>query len=285
MADEGENIYTYFAYLEPGKNFQYYFLNDSSLDAFEPVPDQCRTGPEGQRSVFIQEKDTVLSFKWGSCEDGDPDRKVKLTFNVSMKGSGMSLSKGIFLVGEITDWEFVRMTALGDSLYTYTYPEVSPGTSTAYYYLTNNSWENYQQYRETVPEECAYSDEVTGDPGWTTDRALVVPDHDTVTGYVWGTCIELDRAVSLGPEIKSADFVLNLFPVPATEQVYLHHGKNGFHGSLRIYDHSGKNIRQEHISDPGQQIRIDVSGMLGGMYILQLEDHISILTGKLFISN
>jgi hypothetical protein len=37
-----------------------------------------------------------------------------------MKGSGMDLSGGVYLVGTITGWDFIWMTALGDSLYSVT---------------------------------------------------------------------------------------------------------------------------------------------------------------------
>jgi hypothetical protein len=152
-----------------------------------------------------------------------------------------------------------------------------------YYYITNNSWDNYQQYRETVPPECAYSDEVTGDPGWITDRALVVPDHDTVVGYVWGTCIVLDKTVGTDSREKLPDQIPSLYPLPADQHVFLDFRQEGFTGSIRITELSGRTVQRDHYAGPDARIRIDISAVPAGIYVLQLQSKDFFFSRKLII--
>ncbi|MBN2262449.1 MAG: T9SS type A sorting domain-containing protein, partial [Prolixibacteraceae bacterium] len=44
---------------------------------------------------------------------------------------------------------------------------------------------------------CANSDELLNDPDWTTDRAFVVPDTDTLITNVWASCQSLNAVSAL----------------------------------------------------------------------------------------
>ncbi len=283
MADEGGGIYSYFTYLTPGDTVRYYFLNDSAWTALEPVPQECGSGVEGAREFVVPPDNQDISFAWGTCEAGGPPAAVNVTFNVSMKGSGRDLTKGVFLVGEITDWDFIPMSYLGDSLYSVTLKDILPGTTTAYYYITNNSWTNYRSYRETVPEECAYSDEVTGDPTWTSDRGLVVPSQDTVVGYVWDSCLVLDRSAGIerGPEYGGAS--LAVYPNPASGELNLDWSAPSGIRFVEILDLSGRLLLQERFPSGRTLVSLYLGGIPSGIYILKVSGRKQTLTRRLLI--
>ncbi len=270
MADEGGGIYSYFAYLRPGDTIRYYYLNDSALTALEPVPQECGSDTEGARQFITGQQDQEFSFAWGSCEAGGPPSTVDVTFNVSMKGSGRDLSKGVYLVGEITEWDFLPMSYLGDSLYSLTLTDLLPGTATAYYYITNNSWTNYTAYRETVPEECATSDEVTGDPTWTSDRGLIVPTRDTIVGYVWDSCLVLDQTVGLEPVPRTTSGNFSLFPNPASGQINIEYDGSGGIRAVGIFDLEGRPLVQKQFDSGQAVIRLDLGELPDGWYILKM---------------
>ena len=59
---------------------------------------------------------------------------VNVTFVVSMEGSGVDYDS-VFIVGEQTDWDFVEMEEIGDSLYSATI-NMNAGDSAAFYFIT-----------------------------------------------------------------------------------------------------------------------------------------------------
>jgi arabinogalactan endo-1,4-beta-galactosidase len=282
MADEGGGIYSYYTYLSSGDTLEYYFLDDSSWAALEPVPAECRAGQDGLRRVVGTEGNQEVSFTWGSCEPAGPPPEVDVKFMVSMKGSGMDLSNGVYIVGEITNWEFIHMPALGDSLYSYTFKDVLPGTTTAYYFITNNSWNNYEAYRETVPEECAYSDEVTGDPTWTSDRGLIVPDTDTMVGYVFGTCTVLDPSTGIEPVSDIGTYFL-LYPNPASEMLIVETGPSYPVTGISLTDLAGRSVLDEQYPGEPNHVCFDVSGIPEGLYLASVLTASGILTRRLII--
>ncbi len=284
MADKGGGIYSFYTYLATGDTLQYYFLNDSSLSALEAVPPECHAGEEGLREVIGTQANQEVSYKWGTCEPAGPPPEVDVKFMVSMKGSGMDLSNGVYIVGEITNWEFIHMPALGDSLYSYTFRDVFPGTTTAYYFIANNSWNNYDAYRETVPEECAYSDEVTGDTTWTNDRGLIVPESDTMVGYVFGTCTVLDPSTGVDQLSSKAEVQVSIYPNPAARELNIDIG--GIHGirSLVVHDLAGRTVLQKQYPGEPAWIRLDLSAITEGVYVMQIRTASGTLARRLLIN-
>jgi hypothetical protein len=202
-----------------------------------------------------------------------------------MKGSGIDLSGGVYLVGTITGWDFIQMTPLGDSLYSVIIEDATVGNPEAYYFITTDSWDNYEDYRESVPEACAYSDEVTGEPGWTVDRGFFVPSSDTVIGYVWGTCKELDP--SLGVKltlVNPADKVL-IYPNPASGTVSLIWNKSLKVNEIYLYDLAGKEVFADRIDAEQTLKRLDVSGLADGLYIMRFQGNTGAFSRKLVIRN
>lgn len=268
MVHTGGTIYSYYTYLPAGDTVTLYFLGDSSWPSAEPVPAECVAPGDSGRTLVVGADGGSTLYRWGQCESGGGSSEVDVTFMVSMKGSGVDLSNGIYLVGQITSWEFRSMSKGADSLYRVTLHDVPAGTATAYYYIANDSWNNYQDYRETVPEECANSAGVTGDPEWTTDRGLVVPSHDTVVGYVWGTCTLLDP--SLGTGRTDAPREVRVYPNPATSRVVIETDQEGGIRGVDLYELSGRLV--EHADYPAGQhsVNLELSEVKGEACILRI---------------
>ncbi|WP_340102515.1 T9SS type A sorting domain-containing protein [Rhodohalobacter sp. 8-1] len=87
----------------------------------------------------------------------------------------------------MTDWTIEPMSHEGNQIYLWqtTMAERSEG---AYYYLTTDDWENYQNYRETVPGECA--------EWYDSDRGYLIRDHDVEIGFKWSSCEEIEVGTS-----------------------------------------------------------------------------------------
>jgi len=285
MADEGGGIYSYYAYLPAGDTLQFFFLNDTVWTAVEPVPAECMYRPDGSRSIVVGQNNRLLSYAWGSCDPGGPPSEVDVSFSVSMKGSGMSLSRGVYIVGDINEWGFTPLSPQGDSLYSVTIKDVLVGSSTAYYFITNNTWDNYMDYRETVPEECDYSVEITGDPSWTGDRAMIVPPADTSIGYVWGSCTILDTSTGFDRIDSPSNETLLIYPNPASHEINLEMPDSPDIQSIEILSLSGRRIMHERPA-PGQtRICMNVSTIPQGIYVLKIRpDTSSLITRKLLIS-
>ncbi|MGF7138530.1 glycosyl hydrolase 53 family protein [Roseimarinus sediminis] len=169
----------------------------SGVIFWEPawVSTPCRTpwglGSSQEHVAFFDHRNQLSFMKNGgggwpdAFRSGSTNSKVKVTFNVDM--SEQDVSRGVYIVGQVSNWEFVAMQHKGNHVYSVSF-ELLPGEVFAYYFITNNSWDAYESYRETVPEACANSDELLNDPDWTTDRAFKVPQSDTIISYVWASC-------------------------------------------------------------------------------------------------
>jgi arabinogalactan endo-1,4-beta-galactosidase len=78
MADEGENIYTYFTYLPAGSAGGYYFLNDNDWNARETVPAECAKWEDSDRRYEVPNRDVVFELKWGSCSSNEVGQETEI---------------------------------------------------------------------------------------------------------------------------------------------------------------------------------------------------------------
>ncbi len=67
MADEGNDIYSYFTYLPAGATGAYHFLNAADEGARETVPAACAAWEGTDRAYAVAEEDAVFAYRWGSC--------------------------------------------------------------------------------------------------------------------------------------------------------------------------------------------------------------------------
>jgi hypothetical protein len=69
------------------------------------------------------------------------------------------------------------------------------------------------------------------------------------------------------------DAGINVYPVPAGNEVFIHHDFNtpGDFG-IRLYDVSGRLVREFHVNPDGRSdIRLDLSGIRAGVYLIRME--------------
>ncbi len=279
MADEGLGIYSYFTYLAPGDSGAYYFLNDTLWEARESVPQECATWWGTDRGYKVGQKDTVYTFKWGSCDSAKTPSDVNVTFIVDM--TGQDVSRGVYIVGQINNWNITRMTALGNGLY-YWSTILTEGDALAYYYLTTSTWTNYLDYRETVPEECDLSAELIG---WEGDRAILVPGKDTIAAVVWGSCESIDITISSKRHI-SEEFdksLIRIYPNPANEYIFVNLPSYARGVSVEIISLSGIKVKNFNGTDYVKNIVLDVAGIPSGIYIIKILYNDDIVYRKVFL--
>ncbi|HPR32724.1 MAG TPA: glycosyl hydrolase 53 family protein [Prolixibacteraceae bacterium] len=237
------------------------------------VSTPCRSpwgmGSSQEHVAFFDHRNNLNFMKnggggWpGATTSGiEEDTLVTVTFQVDM--TGMDVSKGVYVVGQMSNWEFVKMTLSSNSIYSTSF-ELIPGNVFAYYYITTNTWDNYQAYRETVPEACANSDELLNDPTWNSDRAFIVPGHDTVVAHVWASC-ETFSAVSSIPVTNN----LLIYPNPPPDGKLFIENKSKLPVSSISMIHGSGQIQhiQTQSMNENDLIQIDVSPFKKGIYLL-----------------
>lgn len=201
-----------------------------------------------------------------------------VTFKVDM--TGQDVSRGVYVVGTPTNWEFVELEVQGDNVYG-TSMELSIGGNHAYYYITNNSWDDFQTYRETVPEECANSDIIMDDLGWTTDRAFIVPENDTLIGVVWGTCDVLTASIN---DVLKPEQVFSVYPNPSTNgflQIEIVGDFVNQNFVLSLYNSLG--VKQKMNFNASTQGILESSKLDKGIYFVKLTVNNTSYTQKVLI--
>ncbi|WP_340102516.1 glycoside hydrolase family 53 protein [Rhodohalobacter sp. 8-1] len=100
MADEGDDIYSYFTYLPNNSEGAFYFVNGENWDGRESVPSECADRWETDREYKMGKQETVFAYKWGSCEQVYTGNDINVIFKVDMANSGMDVSDGVYITGE-----------------------------------------------------------------------------------------------------------------------------------------------------------------------------------------
>ncbi len=215
---------------------------------------------------------------------------VNITFTVKM--SGQDLPKDtVFIVGAVTDWAFMPMFDIGDSLYTWS-TNLEPGTldgdsndSLAYYFITVNSWDSagnqdwtyYQRYREWFDEEC-----VAGYPlRYGSDRYIVVPTEDVTVMCYFGKCP--NWAPPSGIATRENDLSFDLYPNPAGEVVTVSLPGTTGETSVELYDMAGKSMRVNSTRIGSSQINLHTGTLSKGLYFIKVRDQQSSGFRKLIV--
>jgi arabinogalactan endo-1,4-beta-galactosidase len=212
----------------------------------------------------------------------DPANPPKLTYNVtfkvSMKGSGMSTSNGVYILGTQTGWTFTQMTNEEDSMYTVSLKLVE-GDTAKYYFITTNSWDNYKNYREpAIPNECGDSIIV----GWIGDRLLIVPKKDTTVAYNWGTCEKpLKTEINQGSQNNSQ---VEVYPNPSSGIILMTYNKPITSDTyIEFFNISGKLVKKLKVILNSSSTSIDISEFAKGIYILKLTNNGNLIEHKKII--
>lgn len=274
MADEGQGIYSYFTYLPEGTMGTYHFLNGPTMDSAETVPETCRDIGTDGRSLLVGYRDQTISYTWETCLPAEKPSPVEVTFQVEMEEDA-DLSRGVFVVGEMNDWEITRMDPLGGNVFTHSFMLTPGDDSLGYYFLTSPTWQDYRDYRETVPAECALK--------WGSDRVIVVPPRDTVVAHLWGSCDTIGGSTVDAPR-ASPDGELVIFPNPATGQLSVTWTGNFRDIDIRIFEITGKEVIPPIQAMTGSSCAIDTGTLSEGLYILQFQQGQQILNRRIVIS-
>jgi hypothetical protein len=221
----GNGIFSYATWIRTGDTIRYLFLRDSTMQGKELLADSCGMDV---REYVVEAKDTVLFFPFGSCTPIVPKTKSRVTFKVDM--TGQDVSRGVFITGTLTNWSFVRMTPENNMIYSYT-TTLHIGDTIAYYFIRNNSWTNYLQYREKVPTACAKA--------WGTDRQLIVPTTDTIVKHVFGSCDTLLSRIS-----KQVYNQWEIYPNPTSGWFYIRAPQLTDIESVEVFSVFGQKIKK-----------------------------------------
>lgn len=274
MAHEGNGIYSFFTYLQPGSEGSFFFLNDSAWDAAETVPEACMNTENGGRTYQVGEADQTISFRWGTCLPAETPSTVQVTFRVKME-EGADLSRGVFVAGEINDWEITRMDPYGDNVFTKTFRLPTGGDSLAYYYLTTGTWDNYKDYRETVPGECALK--------WGSDRVIVVPPKDTIAGHLWGSCQTIDSQAASTSGAGGGKSETLVYPNPATGSCYIRLPSHLRYPEVQVFEINGRQIDLEVSYSAAADLRLDFNDLSEGLYIIKILLESELIVQKVMI--
>lgn len=201
----------------------------------------------------------------------------KVTLKVDM--SQQDVSRGVYLVGTLSNWQFMEMQPESQNQHVYqTSLELNIGDVHVYYFITNNSWTGYENYRETVPETCANSDELLNDPNWNTDRAFVVPANDTTIAYAWASC---ESFYTSTPEITDLKEFWMIYPNPAGKQIKLIMGETFQKDELKVYNTNGA-LQHIDLKETGNNAYL-LEDLMPGIYFFVITKNQQHFTQKVMV--
>lgn len=262
MADEGDGVFSAFVYLPAGTDARFHFQIGADGATRETVPADCAAGGERQRAV--PGADSEVGYVWGSCETfGATGGEAAVTFAVDM--TDQDVSRGVYLTGDAVEWAIVPMTDAGDGVYRYD-TTLGVGDEGAYYFMTTPTWDDYQQYRETVPAACA--------TWYGSDRGYSVPADGATFAFVWASCQPADLATS-GEATPKGGFGLHAprpNPAAATATVAYEVPEAG-PALLTVYDLLGRHVRTlvDGVVGAGPaSVRLETAELPAGTYVVRL---------------
>lgn len=154
----------------------YKFVN-TDMQHQEQISGTCASAT-GTRFFTFPKADTSLpKVCYNKCTACD---SVKVTFTVDMP-AGLTISpQGVHLAADFHLWNpgSLPMTNAGGTKYTYS-QYLSKGTYIEFRFLNGNNWGTSEEH---VYGPCAYN------PARVPNRFYIVPSHDTVLTYAFGSC-------------------------------------------------------------------------------------------------
>jgi len=276
MANEGNDIYSYFTYLPAGFEGTYFFHNDSAWSSVEPVPLDCRATGTGGRTIDVGPTGLTITCKWGACESAVLPTEVQVTFKVKMEEDA-DLSRGVFVVGEINDWVITGMDPEGNHIYSKSFLLPHGDDSLAYYYLTTGTWDNYKDYRESVPMECALK--------WGVDRVIIVPPRDTVVGHLWGSCLTIEEGVNQPTISNPLQNEYLVYPNPASGACFIRLPESSKLTRILLYSSQGVEIAVERSHPDISEVKLNLNDLVEGLYMIKIQQEHGSVIKKLVIGS
>ncbi len=163
----------------------------------------------------------------------------------------------------------------GDNIFSKTFRLPPGGDSLAYYYLTTSTWDNYLNFRESVPQECALK--------WGSDRVIIIPIRDTIVNHLWGSCDSIGTSTLHVLDLyQGADEIL-IFPNPATGRFFLRLPETFIESHVCIYEISGKEIYINTSYSSPSELLFEIGHLTSGIYIVKIQHKDMINTRRLVI--
>ncbi len=268
MLDEGNNIFSYYTFLEPGKTGAFYFLNGNDWNLRETVPPECAKANGTDRQYTIPNAQATFLYKFGRC-DTPATLPVKVTFKVDM--TGQDQTRGVFITGDVSNWAIVKMNPEGNNIFNFT-TNLMPDDSLAYYYLTNSTWTDYLNYREKIPSECALV--------WNSDRRIIVPEVETQIGVVWASCNEFLNTSS--HQLQNTQ-VIRIYPNPAIGKINIKAEFSLENSKLYISNTIGQVLKQIILQSKNGIETISVSDLPTGLYVFRIQNKNTFVTFKVML--
>ena len=149
------------------------------------------------------------------------------------------------------------------------------GDSLVFYFLTTPSWDNYLDFRETVPLDCDNSMEIGG---WEGDRALIVPSKDTVLYHKFSSC---ETPVGIAKKNVESFVDLNVFPNPCKGILNIDISSFSNESIIEVLDITGKTVK--NFKSLSKDVSIDLSDMPSNVYFIKVTDNKSTAYRKVML--
>jgi len=272
-------IYEYTQIMEEGSYQEFLFVNGYTAAGLENPPVACTAN--GHRYFTVPGHDTVLTaYCFDSCVAcGTVPQFRNVTFRVDLANADSIAASGIYMAGSFQGWipGVTAMTLAGDSVFTRT-ESFLVGTQVEYKFLNGQTAAGF----EVVPAVCA----VNG------NRAIVVPDHDTLLVAVCFSLCDTCTPITgwAEPALTATNELFQNIPNPASSSVVI-----GFRVistnvvSIRMYDLTGKEVAivYEGVCDAGRHSATFPASLLRpGIYFYRMtvgSDEQSAITRKMIV--
>ena len=210
---------------------------------------------------------------------------TSVTFMLKMSGQDLPLDS-VYIVGDFTDWLFIPLLDLGDSLYTWS-TDLEPGPdSLGYYFITVNSWDSagnqdwnyYKRYREWFDTLCA--ERVT--LMWGSDRLLIVPEEDAIIDCYFAKCPDYSPPTNISDH-SAGEFRFEIYPNPSAGDLTLIVPESRYLVSVNVIDISGKVINVDKSFLSATEVRLKTGERPRGVYFIKVYNKEFSLIRKLII--
>jgi hypothetical protein len=264
MVNAGGSLYTFTANIPEGSTVLWKYLNGSTFDNVEIVPEACGEddGFEGFNRIYVMPSAiTVLNVVcFSSCDACESQPEVyPLIFQVDASNLATVNPEGLHIAGNFNDWSPVPMQSAGNGLYTYQ-AIVEAGTQVSWKYINGSSFDG----AETVPSTCGIDDGFGG-----FNRVFDMPDQITVLDAVcFSSCAACIPDGLLDQEKVAAKLLL--FPNPASGSISIEAPATGM-ANIHIFDLSGKLLKSENLFVRAGEILANLNiPAISGMYIIEM---------------
>jgi hypothetical protein len=260
MVSEGNGIYSFTASVEAGSTVLWKYLNGSTFDGAEEVPEACGEpdGFEGFNRIFnMPSEDTVLpTVCFASCEacGGQPDTYL-IVFQLDASELDIDPA-GIYIAGNFNAFSPEPMTDAGSGLYTFS-TMAEAGSTVLWKYLNGADFSGV----ESVPSECGLDDGFGG-----FNRDFEMPAEPVVLDVVcFGSCEACTNSTS---NVTRDGF--KLYPNPNDGQFALLAPGSG-QATLRIFDLQGRMVHSGLVNTSEGEV-LDYSQAIidQGYYLVEL---------------